>query len=65
MLMGWEYDLETDIRYLQGRAIAKKEKNILYTINLLTMTNLNNSEIASLVGVETKFVTNIKKSLSK
>ncbi len=63
--MAWEYDLETDIRYLQGRAIAKKEKNILYTTNLLTMTNLNNSEIASLVGVETKFVTNIKKTLNK
>ncbi len=63
--MAWEYDLETDIRYLQGRAIAKKEKNILYTTNLLTMTNLNNSEIALLVGVGTKFVTNIKKSLNK
>jgi hypothetical protein len=63
--MGWEYDLETDIRYLQGRELAKKENNILYVINLSTMTDLDNSQIASLVNVEIKFVKNIKKSLNK
>jgi hypothetical protein len=63
--MAWEYDLETDIRYLQGRAFAEKENNILFVTNLLTLTDLNNSEIASLVGVEIKFVTNIKKNLNK
>jgi hypothetical protein len=63
--MAWEYDLETDIRYLQGRAFAEKENNILFVTNLLTLTDLNNSEIALLVGVRTKFVENIKKNLNK
>jgi hypothetical protein len=63
--MAWEYDLETDIPYLQGRAFAEKENNILFVTNLLTLTDLNNSEIASLVGVRTKFVENIKKNLNK
>ena len=69
--MGWEYDLETDIRYLQGfeKGELKKdiEKNIEYVTNLLLYDkyNFDVDTISNFAGVSIEFVENIKKNLNK
>ncbi len=69
--MGWEYELETDIRYLQGieKGEEKKdiEKNIQFVTNLLVNNefNFDMNTIAKLANVSVEFVENIKKNLDK
>ena len=59
--MGWEYELETDIRYLQGI----EKKNIQVVTNLLVNNefNFDVNTIADFAGVSVEFVENIKKNL--
>jgi hypothetical protein len=65
--MGWEYELETDIRYLQGieKGEEKKdtEKNIQFVTNLLVNNrfNFDVDSIANLAGVSVEFVENLDK----
>ncbi len=69
--MGWEYELETDIRYLQGieKGEEKKdiEKNIQFVTNLLVNNefNFDMNTIAKLANVSVEFVENITKNLDK
>ena len=63
--MGWEYELETDIRYLQGKEVENRESKTLFVTNLLTQTDFDNAKIALLVGVPIDFIEKIKKSLIK
>ena len=65
--MGWEYELETDIRYLQGMEKKDTEKNIQFVTNLLVNNkfNFDVDTIANLAGVSVEFVENIKKNLNK
>ncbi|PWK27966.1 putative transposase/invertase (TIGR01784 family) [Arcicella aurantiaca] len=79
--MGWEYELETDIRYLQGiergeqkgieRGIEKGmlqkaiEKDIEFVTTLLKTTDFDVSRIAELTKTSIEFVENIKKNLTK
>ena len=65
--MGWEYELETDIRYLQGREVENREAKTLFVTNLLVNNkfNFDIDSIANLAGVSVEFVENIKKNLNK
>jgi predicted transcriptional regulator len=63
--MAWEYDLETDIRYLQGIEKGEEKKDIEFVKTLLTTTDFDVNRIAKMIKVSTKFVENIKKNLSK
>jgi predicted transposase/invertase (TIGR01784 family) len=76
--MGWEYELETDIRYLQGvekgtvqgieqgieRGIeqGKLASNIEFVKKLLEDSDFSIKKIASMVGVSIEFVEKIKNS---
>jgi hypothetical protein len=61
--MGWEYELETDIRYLQG--IEKKNIQVVTNLLINNEFNFDVSTIADFAGVSVEFVENIKKSLNK
>lgn len=77
--MGWEYELETDIRYLQGvekgeeKGIAKgieqgieitKEKdNYRFVVSLLSETKFSAEKIARLADVTIEFVEKVKREL--
>jgi hypothetical protein len=69
--MGWEYELETDIRYLQGiekgeqKGMLQKaiEKDIEFVTTLLLTTDFDVSRIAEMTKTSVEFVENIKKSL--
>ena len=63
--MGWEYELETDIRYLQGKDVENRESKTLFVNNLLIQTDFDNTKIAILAGVSIDFVENIGKNLIK
>jgi hypothetical protein len=61
--MAWEYDLETDIRYLQG--MEKKSKQIVANFLGSNNYNFDVNTIANFAGVSIEFVEDIKKSLNK
>ncbi len=77
--MGWEYELETDIRYLQGvekgeeKGIAKgieqgieitKEKdNYRFVVSLLSETKFSAEKIARLADVTIEFIEKVKREL--
>jgi predicted transposase/invertase (TIGR01784 family) len=73
--MGWEYELETDIRYLQGIdkgkeqgieqgiEITKQEANLRFVTFLLSSTKFTIEEIAKLADVTTEFVEKVKREL--
>jgi predicted transposase/invertase (TIGR01784 family) len=73
--MGWEYELETDIRFLQGVKKGQKKgeqkgiatgiekSKIEFTQNLLLAGVSDVVHISKLVGVSTEFVENVKKNL--
>jgi hypothetical protein len=71
--MAWEYDLETDIRYLQGYErglqIAAEKYGIAidtrFVVTLLRKTDFDISQIATMVKVDVAFVENIKNNLEK
>ena len=69
--MGWEYELEIDIRYLQGveKGEEKKdtEKSIQFVTNLLVNNkfNFDVDTIVNLAAVSIEFVEDIKKSSIK
>ncbi len=79
--MGWEYELETDIRYLQGiekgevkgeiKGIEKGkiqrgiEKDIEFVTTLLSTTDFDVSRIAEMTKTSIEFVENIKKTLNQ
>lgn len=75
--MGWEYELETDIRYLQGiekgeekgieKGMIQKaiEKDIQFVTTLLSTTDFDVNRIAEMTKTSIEFVENIKKSLIK
>jgi predicted transposase/invertase (TIGR01784 family) len=75
--MGWEYELETDIRFLQGMKKGEKKgeqkgivagiekSKIEFTQNLLLAGISDITHIAKLVGVTTEFVEKVKRNLSK
>ena len=50
--MGWEYDLETDIRFLQGVEKSKTD----FIKSLLKQTDFSIEKIASIVGVSIQYV---------
>ena len=58
--MGWEYDLETDIRFLQGVEKSKTD----FIKSLLKQTDFSIEKIANLVGVDPEFVEKVKATLS-
>jgi DNA-dependent RNA polymerase auxiliary subunit epsilon len=58
--MGWEYDLETDIRYLQG--VEKGKIDVIES--LLKQTNFSIEKIASIADVSIEFVEKIKNDIS-
>ena len=58
--MGWEYDLETDIRFLQG---VEKNKND-FIKSLLKQTDFSIEKIASIADVSIEFIEKIKKDIS-
>ena len=60
--MGWEYELETDIRYLQGKEVENRESKTLFVNNLLMQTDCDTTKIAVLAGVPINFVENIRKT---
>jgi hypothetical protein len=66
--MGWEYELETDIRYLQGidKGIEKEKlaSKITFVKSLLNEKDFSTKRIASIVGVSIEFVEKIKKDIS-
>ena len=75
--MGWEYELETDIRFLQG--VKKGEKKGIatgiatgiekskteFTKNLLMAGISDVAQISKLVGESIEFVENVKRNLAK
>ena len=75
--MGWEYELETDIRFLQGVKKGEKkgiatgiatgiEKSKIEFIKNLLMTGISDvAQISKLVGESIEFVENVKKDLAK
>jgi hypothetical protein len=69
--MGWEYELETDIRYLQGIEKGEEKKDTEKNIQFVTTLLLDNKfhfdvdTIANLAGVSVEFVEDIKKHLYK
>ena len=74
--MGWEYELETDIRYLQGvekgtvKGIeqgieqGKLVSNVEFVKKLLKDSDFSVRKIASMVGVTIEFVEKIKSDIS-
>jgi predicted transcriptional regulator len=58
--MGWEYDLETDIRFLQGVEKSKAD----FIKSLLKQTDFSIEKIASIVGVSIQYVEKIKNDIS-
>ena len=77
--MGWEYELETDIRYLQGveKGTAKGIEqgigqgieqgrlvsNIEFVKRLLKDSDFSVRKIASMVGVPIEFVEKVKSDI--
>ncbi len=61
--MGWEYELETDIRYLQGVEKGNLLTKISFIKSLLNEKDFTTDRIASLVGVSTEFVEKIKNDI--
>ena len=58
--MGWEYELETDIRYLQGVEKERLASKITFVKSLLNEKDFTLKRIASIVGVSIEFVEKIK-----
>jgi hypothetical protein len=71
--MGWEYELETDIRYLQGiekgeeKGMIQKaiEKDIQFVTTLLSTTDFDVNRIADMTKTSIEFVENIQKTLNQ
>ena len=62
--MGWEYELGTDIRYLQGVERGNLLTKISFIKCLLNEKDFTVNRIASLVGVSIEFVEKIKNDIS-
>ena len=58
------YDLETDIRYNQGKDVGAKETQIKHIKKLLTLNLMNLEEIASFAEVDLKIVQDINDKLN-